>query len=49
MIVSIFLSVSRRIRAWTEKRRQKRMRLNKPTSAMFISTNGKSVFKFLNK
>jgi hypothetical protein len=51
MIVSLFLSLSRRIRAWTASvlhKKKKALRMNTPTSAMLIKKGDKSVFKFLN-
>ncbi len=51
MIVSLFLSLSRRIRAWTSyalRKKKKDLRMNTPTSAMLIKKGDKSVFKFLN-
>lgn len=51
MKVSLLVSVSRRIRSWVAQRRNrsKEMRLNTPSSVMFISDKGKTIFKFLNK
>lgn len=52
MIVSLFLTLSRRIRAWTAQalRKKKRdLRMNTTTSAMLIKNGNKSVFKFLNR
>lgn len=48
MIVSVFISLSRRLRQWATSRRQKKMRLNTASSVMFIASKGKTVFKFLN-
>lgn len=51
MIVSLFLSLSRRIRAWTSRvrhREKKHLRMNTPATAMLIKKGNKSVFKFLN-
>ena len=48
MIVSVFISLSRRLRQWATSRRQKKMRLNTASSVMFIASNGTTVFKFLN-
>lgn len=51
MIVSLFLSLSRRIRAWAASalhKKKKDLRMNTPTSAMLIKRGNKSVFKFLN-
>lgn len=50
MIVSLFLSLSRRIRAWTSSalRKKKNLRMGTATSAMLIKKGDKSVFKFLN-
>lgn len=51
MIVSLFLSLSRRIRAWTAsvlRKKKKALRMNTPKSAMLIKKGDKSVFKFLN-
>jgi hypothetical protein len=51
MIVSLFLSLSRRIRAWTAsalRKKKKNLRMNTSTSAMLIKKGDKSVFKFLN-
>lgn len=50
MIVSVFLNVSRRLRVLFGGTRNKKrdMRLNTPSSVMFIQMKGKSVFKFLN-
>lgn len=50
MIVSLLVSVSRRIRAWTSRKKQKKdLRMNTGDSVMFIVSKGKTVFKFLNK
>lgn len=51
MIVSLFLSLSRRIRAWAAsalRKRKRTLRMNTPTSVMLIKKGDKSVFKFLN-
>ena len=51
MIVSLFLSLSRRIRAWTAsalRKKKKNLSMNTSTSAMLIKKGDKSVFKFLN-
>lgn len=51
MIVSLFLSLSRRIRAWTSsamRKKKKNLRMGTATSAMLIKKGDKSVFKFLN-
>lgn len=50
MVVSILLSVSRKLHSLLMRRRntKKVLRLNTASSVMFISSNGKSVFKFLN-
>ena len=44
MIVSLFLSLSRRIRAWTSSA----LRKKKKNLRMLIKKGDKSVFKFLN-
>lgn len=50
MIISLLVSVQRRIRSWASRRNKgKEIRLNTPSSVMFISHKGKSIFKFLNK
>lgn len=50
MIVSLFISVARRIRTWTASRRDKRrdLRMNTASSAMFVSKGNNKFFKFLN-
>lgn len=48
MIVSIFISLKRRVQSWARHREQKKIRLNTISSVMFISSKGKTVFKFLN-
>ena len=50
MIVSLFISVARRIRTWTAARRNKRkdLRMHPASSVRFINKGNKSYFKFLN-
>lgn len=48
MIVSVFITLSRRLRQWAASRKQKKMRLNTASSVMFITTKDKAIFKFLN-
>lgn len=48
MIVSIFISLKKRLRSWANARKQKKLRMNTKSSVMFISSKGKTVFKFLN-
>ena len=47
MIVSVFISVMRRMRSWASFRRYDGLRLNTSASVMFVMSNGKPVCKIM--